>query len=234
MHLCCLFSAAYTLSTKGVPQQSQSEPAKGSPLREKKGRMSENSWRGNLGRTGGFYQDADWYSANLRRKVTQTWQSNQLYFPYLVQMPLVGKMMEELVAALPPLGNSKVSNGLIVIQLPSEGFGPARWSWTGHHRSSGGLSKVGHMSALYWLIYYKYRARVSLLERCPQRVTQCKEAISRMVPPQKLEAVFQKEVSAVRLELGHDHDRWTFVTQVEKIFLEARTVSLLPPSPFTL
>ena len=83
-------------------------------------------------------------------------------------------------------------------------------------------------------IYYKYRARVSLLERCPQRVTQCKEAISRMVPPQKLEAVFQQEVSAVRLELGHDHDRWTFVTQVEKIFLEARTVSLLPPSPFTL
>ena len=73
MHLCCIFSAAYTLSTKGVPQQSQSEPAKGSPLREKKGRMSENSWRGNLGRTGGFYQDADWYSANLRRKVTQTW-----------------------------------------------------------------------------------------------------------------------------------------------------------------
>ena len=108
MHLCCIFSAAYTLSTKGVPQQSQSEPAKGSPLREKKGRMSENSWRGNLGRTGGFYQDADWYSANLRRKVTQTWQSNQLYFPYLVQMPLVGKMMEELVAALPPLGSSKV------------------------------------------------------------------------------------------------------------------------------
>ena len=153
MHLCCLFSAAYTLSTKGVPQQSQSKPAKGSPLREKKGRMSENSWRGNLGRTGGFYQDADWYSANLRRKVTQTWQSNQLYFPYLVQMPLVGKMMEELVAALPPLGNSKVRNGLIVIQLPSEGFGPAWWSWTGHHRSSGGLSKVVHMSALFWLIY---------------------------------------------------------------------------------
>ena len=55
-----------------------------------------------------------------------------------------------------------------------------------------------------------------------------------MVPPQKLEAVFQQEVSAVRLELGHDHDRWTFVTQVEKIFLEARTVSLLPPSAFTL
>ena len=32
-------------------------------------RMSEHSWRGNLGRTGGFYQDADWYRANLRRKV---------------------------------------------------------------------------------------------------------------------------------------------------------------------
>ena len=31
----------------------------------------------------------------------------------LVQMPLVGKMMEELVAALPPLGNSKVSDRVV-------------------------------------------------------------------------------------------------------------------------
>ena len=31
--------------------------------------MSAHSWRGNLGRTGGFYQDADWYRVNLRRKV---------------------------------------------------------------------------------------------------------------------------------------------------------------------
>ena len=81
--------------------------------------MSEYSWRGNLGRTGGFYQDADWYSANLRRKVTpHRHQCNKLY--NLVQMPLVGKMMEELVAALPPLADSKVvflapTGALIVI-----------------------------------------------------------------------------------------------------------------------
>ena len=30
---------------------------------------------------------------------------------HLVQMPLVGEMMEELVAALPPLGDSKVRIG---------------------------------------------------------------------------------------------------------------------------
>ena len=64
----------YTLSVKGVPNQS-------TVLFEgKRIRMSEYSWRGNLGRTGGFYQDADWYSANLRRKVTLPWhRSNQLY-----------------------------------------------------------------------------------------------------------------------------------------------------------
>ena len=31
--------------------------------------------------------------------------------PHLAQMPLVGEMMEELVAALPPLGDSKVRMG---------------------------------------------------------------------------------------------------------------------------
>ena len=87
--------------------------------------MSEHSWRGNLGRTGGFYQDADWYRANLRRKVhdLRNFRTRIIEFKvcgchhledfltsHLVQMPLVGKMMEELVAALPPLGNSKVSD----------------------------------------------------------------------------------------------------------------------------
>ena len=87
--------------------------------------MSAHSWRGNLGRTGGFYQDADWYRANLRRKVhhlrnfttriiefkvCDCHQLEDFLISHLVQMPLVGKMMEELVAALPPLGNSKVSD----------------------------------------------------------------------------------------------------------------------------
>jgi len=110
--------------------------------------MSEYSWRGNLGRTGGFYQDADWYSANLRRK-----------------MPLVGKMMEELVAALPPLGDSKV------------------------------LDLLGGAGQATRVVLEAYpRARVSLLERCPQRVAQCEEALARMVPPKNLQAVFQQEV----------------------------------------
>ena len=73
----------YTLSVKGVPNQSTvlfEGLVLGSCLRGKRIRMSEYSWRGNLGRTGGFYQDADWYSANLRRKVTSPWhRSNQLY-----------------------------------------------------------------------------------------------------------------------------------------------------------
>ena len=60
-------------------------------------------------------------------------------------MPLVGKMMEELVAALPPLGNSKVivrvaGNRVIAAH---EGVGPAGWGWSGHHGSAGGLHKVG-------------------------------------------------------------------------------------------
>ena len=49
------------------------------------------SWTGGLGRTGGFYADADWYVANITRR-----------------MPLVTTMMEELVYALPPVGEGKV------------------------------------------------------------------------------------------------------------------------------
>jgi hypothetical protein len=57
--------------------------------------MSTNSsipsWTGGLARTGGFYQDGDWYAKNLARR-----------------MPLVPKMIEELVCSLPPLGEGKV------------------------------------------------------------------------------------------------------------------------------
>ena len=38
------------------------------------------------------------------------------------------------------------------------------------------------------------RARVSLLEKCPERVAQCEQALARIVPPAKLEAAFQQEV----------------------------------------
>ena len=59
-------------------------------------------------------------------------------------MPLVGKMMEELVAALPPLGNSKVSDRVAGNRVIAayEGVGPARWGWSGHYCSAGGLPKV--------------------------------------------------------------------------------------------
>ena len=60
-------------------------------------------------------------------------QSNKLY--NLVQMPLVGKMMEELVAALPPLADSKVLAFLAELPL-FEGFGPAGRRWTGYYSSS--------------------------------------------------------------------------------------------------
>ena len=38
------------------------------------------------------------------------------------------------------------------------------------------------------------RARVTLLEKCPERVAQCEQALARIVPPAKLEAAFQQEV----------------------------------------
>ena len=49
------------------------------------------SWVKGLGRTGGFYQDGDWYARNMPRR-----------------MPLVPKMIEELVCSLPPLGEGEV------------------------------------------------------------------------------------------------------------------------------
>ena len=56
--------------------------------------MSTNSsipsWTGGLARTGGFYQDGDWYAKNVPRR-----------------MPLVPKMIEELVF-LPPLREGNV------------------------------------------------------------------------------------------------------------------------------
>ena len=69
---------------------------------------------------------------------------------HLVQMPLVGKMMEELVAALPPLGNSKVSDRVAGNRVIAahEGVGPAGWGWSGHHGSAGGLPKVGDNMSL--------------------------------------------------------------------------------------
>ena len=51
------------------------------------------------------------------------------------------------------------------------------------------------VTGLQFSISGDIRARVSLLERCPQRVAQCKEALARMLPPKKLHAVFQQEVS---------------------------------------
>ena len=50
--------------------------------------------------------------------------------------------MEELVAALPPLADSKVL-ALLEDLLLFEGFGPAGWCWTGYYGSSWGLPKVG-------------------------------------------------------------------------------------------
>ena len=35
---------------------------------------------------------------------------------------------------------------------------------------------------------------MSLLEKCPERVAQCEQALARIVPPAKLEAAFQQEV----------------------------------------
>ena len=35
---------------------------------------------------------------------------------------------------------------------------------------------------------------MSLLEKCPERVAQCEQALARMIPPAKLEAAFQQEV----------------------------------------
>lgn len=52
---------------------------------------SDDGWGLNLRRTGGFYKDPDWYSLQLDRK-----------------MPLVPKMLDELVFALPPLKEGRV------------------------------------------------------------------------------------------------------------------------------
>ena len=49
------------------------------------------SWVKGLGRTGGFYQDGDWYAKNMPRR-----------------MHLVPNMIEELVCSLPPLGDEEV------------------------------------------------------------------------------------------------------------------------------
>ena len=59
-------------------------------------------------------------------------------------------MMEELVAALPPLGNSKVSDRVAGNRVIAahEGVGPAGWGWSGHHGSAGGLPKVGDNMSL--------------------------------------------------------------------------------------
>ena len=51
------------------------------------------------------------------------------------------------------------------------------------------------VTGLQFSISGDIRARVSLLERFPQRVAQCEEALARMLPPKKLHAVFQQEVS---------------------------------------
>jgi len=90
------------------------------------------SWSAGLARTGGFYQDADWYAKNMPRK-----------------MPLVPKMVEELVSSLPPLGEGKVLDLL----------------------SGCGTAAVEIKRAYP-------RCRLSVLERCPYRIQQCKQALA--------------------------------------------------------
>ena len=75
--------------------------------------MSESSgvpsWSGGLCRTGGFYQDSEWYNHNIARYICRY----QLYWYWFycslsMRMPLVPKMIQELVFALPPLGEARV------------------------------------------------------------------------------------------------------------------------------
>merc|ERR1719430_1226329 len=75
-------------------------------------------------------------------------------------------MMEEFVAALPPLGNSKVLDLL----------------------AGSGMATVSLLKAYP-------RARVSIVEKCPLRVHQCKGALARMEEPTHLEEVFQQEIT---------------------------------------
>merc|ERR1712215_487179 len=90
------------------------------------------SWTAGLARTGGFYQDADWYVQNMPRR-----------------MPLVPLMIEELVSALPPLGDGKV------LDL---------------------LAGCGTAAVAVRRCYP--RCRLSVLEKCPYRIEQCKQALS--------------------------------------------------------
>lgn len=66
---------------------------------------SDDGWGVNLRRKGGFYKDPDWYSLQLERK-----------------MPLVPRMLDELVFALPPLKDGKLcdlaaGNGNAVVKI---------------------------------------------------------------------------------------------------------------------
>jgi len=106
------------------------------------------SWSAGIKRTGGFYSDADWYDANMPRK-----------------MPLVPAMMEELVAALPPLGDAKVLDLL----------------------AGGGLATVSILKAYP-------RARVSVLEKCQYRIDQCKKKLRAVDEGLQLHQVFNQEL----------------------------------------
>ena len=103
-------------------------------------------------------------------------------------MPLVGRMLEELVFALPPLGDSKVHQ-----HLP----------WHASLQVLDLLGGAGQASVAVLQAYPRcqdqgpsslHRARVTLLERCGLRVVQAREALGAMVPPGVLDTVYQQEV----------------------------------------
>jgi len=106
------------------------------------------SWSNGIKRTGGFYSDADWYDANMKRK-----------------MPLVPAMLEELVAALPPLGDAKVMDLL----------------------AGGGAVSIPLLKAYP-------RARVSVLEKCEYRIDQCKKKLRAVDEGLQLDQVFNQEL----------------------------------------
>ena len=66
------------------------------------------SWSGGLGRSGGFYQDAEWYNQNIARFIIIISLTIMFWDIVSRRMPLVPKMIQELVFALPPLGEARV------------------------------------------------------------------------------------------------------------------------------
>merc|ERR1739836_109633 len=85
------------------------------------------SWSAGLARVGGFYQDGDWYNVNIFRR-----------------MPLVPKMVSELIYSLPPLGDARV------------------------------LDLLSGSGALSIEVKKSYpNCKLSVKEKCPYRINQC-------------------------------------------------------------